>query len=513
MENAIAPKIKNNLKIYNQIKLIIKQEKEPIEKLRLVQAAAQFASRNFTGYFSDPELENYALQYAIIPFSQQSTYEKKSILHVFTECYSTGGHTRLAYWAIKSLHNYRHTVVVINQRTCFPKWFKEILPPEQLILQDAKQDFFKKAMQLQQLSLNKEIIILYTHVDDIVPLLAYGTTSFTRPILYYNHADHLFWLGVSISDCILELSSDGQELSRFSRGVTNSELCYIPIEVPKLQTPKKIARTKLGIPIDKYVILSTGSAYKFKTNEYSLIDFAIKYHDTDNFMFIFIGPSSISDSEWHQAEKDGNGNIKVIGLVNDLQEFNLYLDSADLYINSYPVGSLTALLQATIRQNLPVLNIKLTAGYDVFSNSYAFVDNISKLFDKIIDVKQNKYEQEIQAIREKILLRHGLPYWSSHLEETISRYSKMHHHVDSKFQAKYGVDFAHATYAQILLCSRQTTNMKVSIYNLKLHFNNQIKLFALLFNLRIFIFDIPRLFKAFIRRLNEYFYVNYKIRQ
>ena len=492
-KDSIESKINKNYKIYNKIKQIIAQEKSPLEKIKLIQSAAEFATINFTGYFSDAELERFALEYAVTPDTQESCYEAKSILHVFTECYPVGGHTRLAYWAIKSLPEYKHYVAIIKQRTTVPAWLKNVLD-DRLIILDIKDNFLQKAKYLQQLSLDKEIIILYTHMYDPVPLLAYGTHLFTRPVLYYNHADHLFWLGVSVADCVLDLSLGGQQLSKISRGVTKSEICPVPVEVPEHRTPKQQAKLKLGLPLDKFIILSTGSAYKFDTEEYSLMDFALDYYHSDNLMFIFIGPSSATNIKWRNAEEISNGNVKAIGVVKNLSEFDLYLDAADLYINSYPIGSLTAILQAVMRNNLPVLNIKNHAGYNIFGNSYVLVDNITKLHDRITEIKQNKYNLEISQIHEKVVSNHGISSWSLNLSKLIDKYLQQSHNLNHEFSSRYGANLPCAIYAKILLNSPQTTNMGVHIRHLKL--SNKIKMLLILFNLKTFVLDMPRLFKA-----------------
>ena len=491
--DSIKEQIDINFKTYHKIKKIIMKEKSPLERIKLIKSAAEFASINFTGYFSDAELENFVLEYAIIPQQQQNNFETSSILHVFTECYHVGGHTRLAYWAIKSLPEYQHYVVIINQTIAIPAWLKSILQ-DRLIILNAQDNFLQKAEHLQQISMNKEIIILYTHMYDPVPLLAYGTPLFNRPVLYYNHADHLFWLGVSISDCVLDLSLDGQELSLKSRGVTKSEICPVPIEIPEHRTPKDYAKLKLGIPLDKFVIISTGSAYKFETKEYSLLDFALKYYDSDNFMFIFIGPSPASNVKWRNAEKISKGNIKAMGIIKDLIKFNLYLDAADLYIDSYPIGSLTATLQAILRDNLPVLCVKNLISYDILKNSYAFVGNMSELHDKINEIRRNKLDLEIKQLHERTITWHGVSAWSLHFTKLIDKYSHHMHHINNKFISTYGANLPRAISAKILLTSKRTTNMGVHIRQLKMP--NKIKMLLLLFNFKTFILDLPRLVKA-----------------
>ena len=50
-------------------------------------------------------------------------------------------------------------------------------------------------------------VILHVHMYDVLPILAFANGDFNRPVMFYNHADHLFWLGASISDLVVNFRS------------------------------------------------------------------------------------------------------------------------------------------------------------------------------------------------------------------------------------------------------------------------------------------------------------------
>ena len=42
----------------------------------------------------------------------------------------------------------------------------------------------------------------------LIPILAFGVEEFKRPVLLYNHASHMAWLGKSIADLVLDIEKD-----------------------------------------------------------------------------------------------------------------------------------------------------------------------------------------------------------------------------------------------------------------------------------------------------------------
>ena len=135
------------------------------------------------------------------------------MLHVFSRTLSVGGHTRMV-WRWMGLDDGRsHSVAVTRQG-------RRDVPPELVamaedtggsvtVLDRAHGDVLARARALHELATHADVVILHIDPEDIVPVVAFGDRSGLPPILYLNHADHLFWLGVGIADLVVNLRRSG----------------------------------------------------------------------------------------------------------------------------------------------------------------------------------------------------------------------------------------------------------------------------------------------------------------
>lgn len=47
-------------------------------------------------------------------------------------------------------------------------------------------------------------------MDDPTAVVAFGIEKFERPVIFYNHSAHLFWIGKSIADIVLDVVKDNE---------------------------------------------------------------------------------------------------------------------------------------------------------------------------------------------------------------------------------------------------------------------------------------------------------------
>ena len=74
--------------------------------------------------------------------------------------------------------------------------------------------FLQKARNLRAIArFNADMVILHHGGHDLVPLLAFATTNLP-PVAVLNHADHVFWLGSSITDMVVNQPRAGARLQR-----------------------------------------------------------------------------------------------------------------------------------------------------------------------------------------------------------------------------------------------------------------------------------------------------------
>jgi len=124
----------------------------------------------------------------------------KRFLHILTVAYERGGHTRaVSRWVdtcAQHAPSERHSVLLSMQDDLpIPAWLIDSvrkgrgeivdLPPEM--------SWFERAAQMRSRSLEFDAIILHIHPDDPLPNIAFHDRP--RPVMFFNHADHLFSLG------------------------------------------------------------------------------------------------------------------------------------------------------------------------------------------------------------------------------------------------------------------------------------------------------------------------------
>src|SRR5262249_44200668 len=150
----------------------------------------------------------------------------------------------------------------------------------------------------------------------------FGSHRFHRPVALYNHADHVFWLGLSVTDHVIDISSRGQRLTNTRRGRRSSVL---PIPLDKVEVPssddketsRRALRKKLGLPDSIQLILSIGSSYKYRPVEtdrsFLRVAREILVKEKDAYVVV-VGPSQREES-WAQAFRESGGRINAVGPV------------------------------------------------------------------------------------------------------------------------------------------------------------------------------------------------------
>lgn len=277
-------------------------------------------------------------------------------LHVFTETSAIGGHTALAKrWIMLDASLDQHSVVTTFQ------------PEKQIdadIVSAVEQkggrvesfcdspNLLDKAQKLRALAASGfDAVVLHVHMWDIVPAIAFACPS-QVPVVFVNHADHSFWVGTAITDLLLSLRESGKEFASRFRGLTSGEKLAIPLESPKTATDhessKRDVLSELAFDAEAVLILTVGSHFKYEpiegaANFFSAIENVLV--GAQNSVLLAVGPQS-SDARWMALKRRFPGRVAAVGPKTDLDQ---YYAAADLYVEGFPFGSLTALLEAGLR--------------------------------------------------------------------------------------------------------------------------------------------------------------------
>jgi hypothetical protein len=321
------------------------------------QSAAEFTIWNHTGLFASPRLERMLIEIGTKVVSRSAGISRRAVrkhpvnvLHVLTQAYTIGGHTRLVWRWIQRDANRRHSVVFTGQGArAVPKKLVDAVRDsrgEVVQLDTRVGGPVSWARVLRRLALRYDQIVLHIHPADIVALMAFSDGSGLPPIIFLNHSDHLFWLGVAISDVVVHLRESATTLSRRLRGV-EEERCIvmpIPIDCPERKLTRAEAKAKLGLPDDAIVLLTAAAKFKYEPilAETSYVDALLPIlaaHEQAH--LLVVGPDA--HGQWERGVRESGGRLQALGLQTDMSA--LY-QAADIYLDSHPVGSLTSLLEA-----------------------------------------------------------------------------------------------------------------------------------------------------------------------
>ena len=405
------------------------------DKIDLACFAANYATYHHTGYYYSKILEKEFVDYAkTIQVELNKTYSPNSFLHVLTVAQTLGGHTRVVEkWIEQSSSNQIHSVVCINQQDyIIPQKLKEVVNSKKGQFVVFNYDNLReRAVKLRQIASNYEYIILHMHMDDPTALVAFGIEDFKRPIIFYNHADHMFWLGKSIIDKLANLRDCSDKLTIPKRNIPDSFKLGVPIEIDNNINiiDKNEAKAKLGFDTNKKLIISVGGAHKYKSfKNKSFTNYLLEIlHENDNVQIVVIGPAS-DEKLWDKVSKKSNYLIKAIGEVDYDKEYFDYLNAADLVIDSWPMGGGSVMIDA-ISCGTPILSLENPFGqFDYLVNSIAYCKTPDELYKKVkLTLYDNKFKNDLlNEIKLNFEKDHSIKNWGKKLEQLIQLTPKVH---------------------------------------------------------------------------------------
>jgi len=414
-KNAIIKKITRYYNLYKYIISLAKKEDNIEIKCLLFKLGAYFAACNVCSIYADYDLEQGLIRIADkIETKIEATYEKDTCLHVFTDAYSVGGHTRLIenFTSDSNTHK-KHSIAITSGKKAFDFEGNDKKFQNCHLLEGGE---IAKALELRRISSRYDKIILYTHMYDIVPLIAYGSSDFTRPVFYYNHADHRFWVGASISDLVFEMSTTGRMFSRLMRGIEHHHILPIPVDVDgSAFKSKQYCRDRLKLPHDRHIVLSIGGASKYGKMFINTCMNALKLRS--DICFLIVGPDK-NQKMWQDAYEKSHGRINAIGIVPHA-EISAYYQAADMYLDSMPVGGGTVMVEALLHQ-LPALTWDNGfTQFDAYINCRVGIENLPHEISKILS-KANTDDKN--ALCDRVFAMHSSRRINKKFNELLDKY-------------------------------------------------------------------------------------------
>ncbi len=412
--------------------------------------SAHLAFIRHPGFYTSSTLENLLLLVAqkiekdppstnvnlLLNFKPKD-YGKMRFLHVVTESYVTGGHTAfIARWIKNTSGNSVHSLIATAHHGSLP----DILASSIIesggcfgSLSEFSDNLLEQAIFLRKIARNcADVIVLFVHPFDPLPIVAFGIDG-GPPIIFCNHADHAFWLGGSIADVVVDYHSSGCLLSEKRRGKFGSRILPIPLLKSNHKLRNVVVRKELGLSDDEVMLLTVGRDEKFFP--FGNIDFLevmvriLKRHP--NAKLFAIGPKK--QGKWEKASTIVDGRIEAMGTI-DRSVLETYYEAADLYVESFPCGSITAMLEAGIH-GLPMIGLHLKelphiSGEDdvAFKKLCVHASSIREFTESLEYMINNcnLCRQKALLVKENIEREHCFPGWNSYLDEVLQSLPSQH---------------------------------------------------------------------------------------
>ncbi len=281
------------------------------------------------------------------PRKTRST-DVKRVLHVASEVSKVGGLSRMISRWIAADPDRSNSLVLTRYRVAIPKHLEESVKSSGGTIHLLNQNIGSMldwVQGLRKIAKDYDLIVLHTHCEDVLPLMAFAEGDKHPPALLLNHADHLFWLGTGSAHAVLNLRSAADEITRNRRGVAAERSLMLPtlVDDTTWRQTKEQARKSLGIGKDELVLLSVARGAKYRSPEGpSYADrFIPVLKNHKNARLIVVGSGMPDD--WQEATKATGGRIS--GLPEQADPWK-YFEAADIYVDSYPFSSSTSLMEA-----------------------------------------------------------------------------------------------------------------------------------------------------------------------
>lgn len=397
-----------------------------------LQSAARFAWFNHPGVFRDERWERLASRIAVPAGSAAASGFPSTtdhVIHVVTQAYELGGHTRLiARWIENDAARIHSLVLTGQQGLPVPPGLLAAVANSGGHVMDLghTSSLVSRARMLGALaSGDARAFVLHTHPYDVVPSL--GLRGSTTKVVFLNHADHVFSAGIEVADVVADIRPAGQRLSRAARGVSARASVLVPLPLAAAPVVDRAsARAALGIAADSVVLLSIASEYKFGAagEEHFAAVHADLIARTPNAELLVVGPSPAG--VWAELSDRTGGRARALGPRSDIAE--IYA-AADVYLDSMPFSSLTSLLDAALR-GVPVVALTRRRTHTVLSADDLSFQGMSTEFrereDYLAHLERLLGDPEFRrtsgiATREVVERHHIVPHWLEHVDALMAR--------------------------------------------------------------------------------------------
>ncbi|SOD71835.1 hypothetical protein SAMN05892883_1301 [Jatrophihabitans sp. GAS493] len=410
---------------------------DPENVLLAATIAANFAWNAAIGILNDPRLESMITDSVRAPGTAAPQVDRSRsngrVLHVLTHCGDIGGHSRLA-WRWIQRDTRRADVALTHQTSAVPAEMLSAVARSGGGVHDltaAYGSLLEQAYELRRLMERADIVVMHTHPFDAVAIAAANLPGVRPPIIFENHADHTYWLGLSMADVVTDNRPIGGRLCAEVRGIPAQRLSLLPLSVDaqpaSAGSSRGELRARLGIPADSVIAVCVAGAGKLRpVFGTGFAEIAAELLErVPALTLLLVGPPA--QGEWRDLMDRFPNRFFALGLLSDAA--SLY-PVCDIYLDAYPISSGTALLEAAVA-GLPTLSLQEPEKYsDVWTaESPGLTDPLHRAGSRgeyleriaALAASAKLRRQHGEAARRTVLAAHTGSGWSQRLEAVYAQ--------------------------------------------------------------------------------------------
>ncbi|MDM1547547.1 glycosyltransferase [Empedobacter falsenii] len=404
-----------------------------------IEKTAQFAWHFYSGIYRSNKLENLLndigsqLVYNNSKKIIRNNLGKYKIIHICSEIYETGGHTKLMYNWINVDSEHDHSIATtrlsLDQLKNLTKFYTSSINESNLysVKTDSKIESAKQLTNI--LSEGYDLIVLHTHPDDCLVNLVFSNPQLEIPVFMVNHADHVFWLGASVIDVLLQIRETNISADKLRRQLKNQFFLPIPIVLEENKTPNVLKDYKI------INLLSTGSYYKYLPDgKYNFLEEMKRLvNKFQNVVVHIVGIDKDSD----YALQYKHERIIYHGLINQ-EKLEIIEDKTDIYLEGFPTPSFMSLLKPALKKIPFQLHYNPSLVYKLFNDdSEYYIDypnNIEEWRKAIEKLINNEEYRSIVAQKqfEYVSQSYQLSSWKEKIAELYKNSKILVHHINKE---------------------------------------------------------------------------------
>jgi glycosyltransferase involved in cell wall biosynthesis len=209
-----------------------------------------------------------------------------------------------------------------------------------------------------------ETVILHVNPNDVMALCAalMLRRSTGARLVFFNHADHVFSLGLRLADRIIEYRREGARYSVGHRGVEPERIRVVPLG-SRSRNSAKVSRAELGVPENRTVSMTIAAYYKLVPDEdwnFGQAIYELLSAEPDHYHIVVgHGPQAIIRNimgRFKAAPAEVHSRLVWLGRRTDIDAL---LAASDFLIESFPLAGGTLRTDA-MRVGIPIVSITNT---------------------------------------------------------------------------------------------------------------------------------------------------------